>query len=179
MKRIPFLILTVIFGVRTADRYLALRIEKLDGIPAERGTSLHFEMNGSGRMDTKHADYAHQQLCHIGFGHLPAKTKTSVRVESITALAEIPAQLENPVIRTGIGTLAVHGVVTSGQYLQYQGGDTASVFDENWIKIRDLSVEKRDYTMPAGYAPVSVTAKTKPWLEVQFMTEGVPMIVRP
>jgi hypothetical protein len=87
--------------------------------------------------------------------------------------------LENPVIRTGIGTLAVHGVVTSGQYLQYQGGDTAGVFGENWIEIRDLPVEKRDYTMPAGYAPVSVTAKTKPWLEVQFMTEGDPMIVRP
>jgi hypothetical protein len=130
-------------------------------------------------MDTKHADYAHQHACHIGFGHLPAKTKTSVRVESITALAEIPAQLENPVIRTGIGTLAVHGVVTSGQYLQYQGGDTASVFDENWMKIRDFPVEQRDYTMPAGYAPVSVTARTRPWLEVQFMTEGDPMIVRP
>jgi len=131
------------------------------------------------RMDTKHADYAHQHACRIGFGYLPAKTKTSIQVESITALAEIPAQLENPVIRTGTGSLTVRGVVTSGQYLQYQGGDTASVFDENWNKIRDLPVEKEDYTMPAGFAPASVMAKTKPWLEVQFMTEGDRMIVRP
>lgn len=48
---------SVIFGVRTADRYLALRIEKLDAIPAERGTSLHFEMNGSGRMRVSELDY--------------------------------------------------------------------------------------------------------------------------
>jgi len=34
--------------------------------------------------------------------------------------------------------------------------------------------------MPAGWAPVSVMAAesdAKPWLEVQFMTEGEPMVV--
>ena len=48
---------SVVFGVRAAERYLALRIERIDGIPAMRGTSLHFEMNGSGRMRVTELDY--------------------------------------------------------------------------------------------------------------------------
>ena len=36
------------------------------------------------RMDTKHADYAHQHACHIGFGHLPAKTKPWLEVQFMT-----------------------------------------------------------------------------------------------
>jgi hypothetical protein len=129
------------------------------------------------RMDTKHADYAHQHACRIGFGHLPAKTKTSVRVEAITALAEIPAHLESPVIRTGSGTLSVNGYVASGEYLQFDGGDAATVFDDNWNKLRELHVVKKDYAMPYGFAPISIQADAKPWLEVQFMTEGEPMFV--
>ncbi|MCX5683573.1 MAG: hypothetical protein NT049_07815, partial [Planctomycetota bacterium] len=49
----------VVFGVRAADRYLTLRIEQLDGIPADRGTSLHFELNASahGRVRVTELDY--------------------------------------------------------------------------------------------------------------------------
>ncbi len=132
------------------------------------------------RMDTKHADYASQRSCRLGFGYLPPKCKVTVAVEKITALAEIPAELENPVIRTGAGTLMVKGTVGSGQYLQYGGGETATVYDENWVKLRELSVEKKDYVMPQGWAPVSIGAagtKVRPWLEVQFITEDTPMVV--
>jgi hypothetical protein len=48
-------------------------------------------------------------------------------------------------------------------------------------RLRELSVETRDYTMPAGWAPVSITTtqgRPLPWLEVQFMTEGEAMVVR-
>jgi hypothetical protein len=48
---------TVVFGVRAADRYLALRIEKLDGIPAERGMSLHFELKSTSRVRVTELDY--------------------------------------------------------------------------------------------------------------------------
>ena len=72
------------------------------------------------------------------------------------------------------------GAVASGQILQYEGGGTAGVFDENWNKVRDLPVEKKEYVMPAGWAPVSISApasNAKPWLEVQFLTEGEPIVV--
>jgi hypothetical protein len=132
------------------------------------------------RMETKRADYAHVRWCRLGFAYLPAGRKASVLVEGLKALSEIPAPLENPVIHTGRGTLTVKGSVASGQYLQYEGGATAAVFDENWNKIRDVPAAKNEYMMPAGWAPVSVSttqAAPPPWLEVQFMTEGEPMVV--
>ena len=86
---------------------------------------------------------------------------------------------ENLVIRTGNGSLTVKGIVASGEHLQFEGGDVATVFDENWNKLRDLLVERKEYVMPTGWAPVSFNAesKAKPWLEVQLMTEGETMIV--
>ena len=132
------------------------------------------------RPETKHADYARQRWCRLGIGQLPPHGKADVRVEDLTALAEIPTALQDPVIRTGAGTLTVKGVVASGQYLQYEGGTTATVFDENWNRVRDLPVEKINYTMPAGWAPVSINApgsKAQPWLEVQFLTEGEPLLL--
>jgi len=132
------------------------------------------------RMDTKKTDYARQRWCRLGFGCLPPQCKAAVRVEALTALAEIPTELLNPVIRTGVGTLTVKGRVVSGQYLQYDGGPTAVVYDENWNRVRELPVEGRAYMMPAGGAPVSISAAgspAPPWLEVQFMTDGEPMPV--
>ena len=129
------------------------------------------------RMDAKHTDYAHQQTCRLGFGHLPGQTRTSVRVESITALGEIPARLDNPVIHLGGGTLSVKGHVASGEYLQFDGGETAAAFDENWNELREIRVVRKDYIMPSGFAPISIQADAKPWLEVQFLTEGEPLFI--
>jgi len=132
------------------------------------------------RMDTKCADYSRVAWCRLGFGFVPAGKKASVLVEDLKALGEVPVGLRNPVIRTGEGSLTIKGPVESGQILQYEGGDTATVFDENWKTLREWPVEKKDYTMPVGWAPVSISAtgsNTKPWLEVQFITEGEPMRV--
>ncbi|MCY3017866.1 MAG: hypothetical protein NTW87_02385 [Planctomycetota bacterium] len=132
------------------------------------------------RMATKNANYSGVSWMKIGVGCVPPKTKASVLVEELSALAEIPVTLVNPVVHTGPGTLTVKGSVASGQYLQYEGGDTAAVCDENWNRLKDLPVEKTNYTMPAGWAPVSIAttqAAPLPWLEVQFMTEGEPMTV--
>jgi hypothetical protein len=133
------------------------------------------------RMSTKHTNYASQHGCRLGFGYLPPKTKASVQVQGLAALAESPARLENPVIHVGPGTLAVQGVIESGQYLQFEGGETAAVCDENWNKLRELPVTGAGYAMPSGSAPVVIqsAASARPWLEVQFMTEGEPMAVQP
>ena len=111
--------------------------------------------------------------------YLPSKTNISVRVENLTTLAEIPARLKNPVIHNGTGTLTVHGTVEIGQYLQYEGNDSAAVFDENWNEVRDMRVTRASYRMPCGWAPFSIQSASRadPWLEVQCMTEGEPMAV--
>jgi hypothetical protein len=132
------------------------------------------------RMETKSTDYSKVRSVRIGFGELPPHAKATVKVEQLSALGEIPVTLRNPVVRVGTGQLRVRGVVASGQFLQYTGGDTAIVYDENWHWFAECPVEKADYAMPSGQAGVTVTveqAGSLPWLEVQFITTGVPIPV--
>jgi hypothetical protein len=131
------------------------------------------------RMETKSAHYGRVGWCRLGFGYLPPRTRASVTVEGLRALAEIPVVLTDPAIRVGSGTLKVKGRVVSGQILAWEGGPSAAVYDENWNRVRDLPVEARDYVMPSGGSTVSVAAAAPaaPWLDVQFMTEGEPMRV--
>ena len=132
------------------------------------------------RMETKSTDYAKVRRVQIGFGQLPAGGKAEVRVEQLTALGEIPVPLQNPVIHLGAGQLRVLGTVANGDFLQYAGGDKAIVYDENWRRRTELSVEKVNYVMPSGGASVSVTCdpvEVSPWLDVQFITVGIPMVL--
>jgi hypothetical protein len=133
------------------------------------------------RMGTcKIADYGKVPWTRLGFGKVPGGTTATVRVEGLKALAEIPAELVDPVVHAGTGVLRITGKIATGEYLAYSGGDHASVCDRNWNKLRDLSVQKQDYVMPSGYAPVSVETRgdgPKPWLETQFLVHGDPFVV--
>ena len=83
----------------------------------------------------------------------------------------------NPTIHVADGTLSVNGAITSGHYLRYDGGTTATVYDENWNRLRDLPVRLSGYVMPTGQATVSIAtaqSQPRPWLEVQFLTTGPP-----
>jgi hypothetical protein len=116
----------------------------------------------------------------MGFGYVPAHTSARVKVENLRLLEDRPSRLVNPVIAIGNGTLAVTGVVDTGQYLCYTGGDAALVLDENRKTLKELPVIRRDYMMPAGMAAVSVSVLNDaplPWLEVQFTTYGTPIRV--
>ena len=83
------------------------------------------------RMETKSNDYGHVRQVKIGFGELPPHCTASVRVERLTALGEALVELQNPVVHVDQGQVAVHGAIPSGHFLQYDGGDRATVFDEN------------------------------------------------
>ncbi len=102
-------------------------------------------------------------------------------IKDLKALVEMDAELVNPEIHTGKGTLTIQGSIASGHYLHYQGGDKAVVYDENWNKVRNLPVNDRGCQILKGWEKVSVTTAStgpKPWLEVQFMTRGNPMTVK-
>jgi len=130
------------------------------------------------RMETKSADYSNVRTVEIGFGQLPPGRKATVKVEQLTALGEIPVALKNPVVHLGSGQLRVQGAIASSQFLQYTGGDKATLYDENWHQLVELPVEKNNFTMPFGQAIVSVSSEPTnptPWLDVQFITTGTPM----
>ena len=130
------------------------------------------------RMDSwKHADYKNVKELHIGFGKVPASTLADVTVEGIKALYEKNAELVNPVVSCGAGSVKVLGTVKTGQYLEYKGGDVATVYDKNWNKVDELKVQKQNYICAKGPVAVSVSADNSamPWMEIQCMTEGAPV----
>jgi hypothetical protein len=132
------------------------------------------------RIGTHHGNYENVGRFNVGLGLVPATTTVSVTVEGIKALEEIPTMLVNPVITTATGSLTIHGEIETSWYLEYRGGDTATVYDKNWTEIKQLKVTATNYIMPQGYSTITVTSdagEPVPWLATQFITEGAPMIV--
>ncbi len=132
------------------------------------------------RMETKSTDYAKVHRVKIGFGELPPRSQATVKVEQLTALGEIHVALENPVVRVGAGQLRVRGTIPRGHFLQYTGGDKAVLYDENWHRLAEFSVEQDSYAMPMGQTNVTVSTEQAgliPWLEVQFLVTGAAMRV--
>jgi len=123
------------------------------------------------------------QRLQIGIGFVPANTKVSVSVHGIKALKEIAAVVDDPgiVLNDGDGNLVVKGTLRSGQWLDYRGGDTAKLYDENWNPIADLPVTTTNYHVGTGFQRFQVTAGNEPehvWVSTRFITEGTPIIVK-
>ena len=132
------------------------------------------------RMGAKYFDYSHVDFVSMGFGSIPPRTNPKVRIANLRTLVDVPSKLIDPVIHIGEGRLAVHGEIATGCYLRYDGGGSAGVYDRNWKKLKELNVTLEDYRMPSGYAPVWVEVSApapRPWLELQAIVTGVPMIV--
>lgn len=132
------------------------------------------------RMETKSNDYGHVRQVKIGFGELPPNSTASVKVERLTALGESLVELQDPVVQVSDGQVKVHGTIPSGHFLQYDGGDSATLFDENWHKKGTLPVEKANAAMPHGSVSASIAVAQQrplPWLEIQFITTGTPIAI--
>jgi len=100
----------------------------------------------------------------------------------LQALKEIPTQLVNPVINIGSSSLKVLGTVNTSEYLEYLGGDYATVYDANWNEINKLKVEATEFKAKQGKQNVSISSKSEnannPWLELQLFVKDQPIKVR-
>jgi hypothetical protein len=130
------------------------------------------------RMGSKRSYYDAVTWLKIGFGLLPPQTSARVMVEGITALQETATQLENPVFHAGNTKLAVAGAIASGQYLVWDGGANARVYDPNWNLVTELPVSATDFSTPTGEFDFRVEGEGgAPWLELQVLTRDVPIVV--
>lgn len=75
------------------------------------------------------------------------------------------------------GSLQATGILAPGEYLQYEGGVTANVCDQNWKVVRTLPVTTSVFTVPAGPVSVRTTGTGTPALEVQFIVLGTPYVL--
>jgi hypothetical protein len=133
------------------------------------------------RMETKCTRYGQVDRVRIGFGYLPANSRAEVTVENLMALTEISAELKQPVIRAGNGSLTVDGPVASGELLVYEGGGSATVYSPDWHPLRTLPVRAENFLVPQGDVQFSIEAQSgrvSPWLEIQVLTEGEASALR-
>lgn len=131
------------------------------------------------RMQTKHCDYSKLNEVRLGFSYLPPHCEARVGVGHLQALAEIPVTLTDPTVVLGERRFSMKGSVSTGEYLHYQGGDIATIYDANWNRLRELPVEG---VGEIATGPVSVRVRgqsngPQPWLEVQITTQGPPLKV--
>jgi hypothetical protein len=134
------------------------------------------------RYHTKGSDYGVFREVSIGFGRVMAKTHPKVLVENLRMLGETPSSIRDPVIHAGAGALAITGEVRSNHSLWYQGGDTVGVYDPNWHLVATLPVVQTDYAVDTGFSDFRIDGQCgspPPWLDVQFITRGEVMPIRP
>ena len=70
------------------------------------------------------------------------------------------------------------GEVESGHYLWYQGGDSVSVYDLNWNKLKELPIKNNSYQASNGDNEIKIINNNEgnnPWLEVQFFVKDKAM----
>ena len=74
-------------------------------------------------------------------------------------LPEKESVLKDAVIQVGEGKMTILGEVESGHYLWYQGGDSVSVYDLNWNKLKELPIKNNSYQASNGDNEIKIIMK--------------------
>ena len=84
--------------------------------------------------------------------------------------------LQDPLLTVnGSGTLSVKGTIQPTEYLQFEGGYSAKVYDKKWNLLRILPATATNFTANKGELTVTTAADSgndKPKLWVQYITLG-------
>jgi hypothetical protein len=174
-------VLLQLSGSGTRDYVAKIDFKGNRTITIPSGEASWADGNWGWRFGAKHFDYSRVHGVGLGYGFIPPKTNPRVRLSHLKVLVDVPSKLVNPVIVTASGKLTVNGEIETGCYLRYDGGDVAAVHDRNWRKLKELKVVRENYVMPTGYAPVRVDVAggaPLPWLELQMIVAGKPMVVK-
>lgn len=119
-------------------------------------------------------DYSRVTQVRMGVVRVSPGEIVTVVIEGLRALAEVSAEFVQPSFSVGEQTLVVHGKVKSGQYLVYEGGATASVYDANWTHIDDLAISGSTL-IPSGDCAILIASngrEPRPWLDVELRAAG-------
>ncbi|MBI5834689.1 MAG: hypothetical protein HZB16_20510 [Armatimonadetes bacterium] len=120
-------------------------------------------------------DYSRIRRVSLGLIGVKPGTEATCAVEAPTALREHERSLVDPVLALGDGRLRVTGEVRCGEYLGYDGGDSATVLDANRHALRQLPARAERWTAPAGGSQLQVTHAGEPvWLRLVAKPAGPP-----
>jgi len=133
------------------------------------------------RFETKHMGYGSVTKTSLGLGMIPKETDVDIKVSNLRLLGEQKTELKNPEFKIGKGSLQVKGTVKTDQYLWFNGGSSAGVYDLNWNKVKDLPVVKKNFVASKGKNSVVINTekqKNSAWLECQFIVKDKTMFVK-
>jgi hypothetical protein len=84
--------------------------------------------------------------------------------------------LQDPLIKVnGKGELAIKGEIQANEYMQFEGGNSVKVYDNNWNLLRSLPATTQSFTVNKGNNTVTTAVgrgTDTPDLRVQFITLG-------
>ena len=129
------------------------------------------------RMATKHTRYSMVTWFRTGFCHIPSSTRAKVTVKDIKLLKEIHVPLKELVIASPGGRLTVEADMRTGDYVEYDGADTAVIYDGNYHEKQRVKVRRDGFTAATGYDIYTFSADRGAWIEVQMTTQGKAMEV--
>lgn len=94
----------------------------------------------------------------------------------VIRLEDNSSTLQDPLITVvGAGTLSVDGDIEPGEYMEYKGGSTVTVYDENWNVLRTQPATATNFTVGNGNTSIATAAGSgsgTPTIKVQYITLG-------
>lgn len=128
--------------------------------------------NWGWRMATKSTRYSGVKGFKMGFCHIPPGAHARIRVSQIKLLREIKVPLKELTIRNSLGSITVRADILTGDYIEYEGEDVATVYDANFNKKQVVNVGKKAFEARTGGDTFTFVGDGKAWIEVQLYTEG-------
>jgi hypothetical protein len=139
------------------------------------------DSNWGWRMATKSTRYEMVTYFKTGFCYIPPKTATSIIVEDMKLLKEIQSPIDKLKISNNVGNLIIFGEIHTGDYIEYNGGDSALIYDGNYKNKREEKIENNNFQVINGYNKFDFSTESTSnhaWLEIQMMTEGNKIKIR-
>jgi hypothetical protein len=132
------------------------------------------------RMATKHTRYSMVTGFRTGFCHLPPSAKARITVRDIKLLKELNVPLKELTIANDAGKLTIRADIATGDYIEYDGGDTAVIYDRNFHEKQRVPVTNDGFVAATGYDTYRFSGDDDrtAWIEVQLTTEGEEIVVK-
>jgi len=132
----------------------------------------------SGTADT--FNYANATSLGLSLRYVPNGVTPGISVSDIKAMKEDQATgLVNPVLTLNGNSAAVVGTIPYNNYLTYNGGSSAQIYDQNWNFKSSLPVTGANLTAVNGANTFSVTATNSPnaWMATRVKVSGTPWVI--
>ena len=143
-----------------------------------RSSATGYSWINSGQIGT--FDYTNVGSFSLFLGYVPSGVSPNIQVSAIQTMYEDQTiGLVNPILTLNGASVTISGTIPYNDYVVYNGGSTASVYDPNWNFLETLPVSGSTLTADNGLNSFSVSAPDSPntWMAVRVKVSGSPWVM--